>query len=350
MNATGGGETVLASGSTNQGQPSWSPDGSQVAFVSDQDGNQEIYRINVFGAPGLTRLTAAAGSDVSPDWAPGPDGGGPPPDGGGNGGGGGGGVTTLDRDGDGVSNVSDNCPELANPSQVDVDADRIGDLCDDSDGDLTPIAGQTVVARVVSGKVFIRYPAGKRQTPFTGAIQAAHIAQVQKGAQRGFVPLKGASTIPIGSTVDTEEGRIALTSAADLKGKAQTADFYNGTFTVLQRRAKAPVTELKLVGLSYRLSCGAVSARRAHAARSKKLAKLWGSGKGRFRTRGRFSAATVRGTKWLTVDRCDGTLTQVKTGRVAVFERASGRRIILRANRAYLAKATAKARRKAGLF
>jgi hypothetical protein len=172
---------------------------------------------------------------------------------------------------------------------------------------------------------------------------------VQKGAQPGFVPLKGASTIPIGSTVDTEEGRIALTSASNLTGGAQTADFYNGIFTVLQKREKLPVTELKLVGLSYRLNCGAIASR-AHAARSKRLARLWGSGKGRFRTRGRFSAATVRGTKWLTVDRCDGTLTQVKTGRVSVFERATGRRIILRANRAYLARATAKARRKAGLF
>ena len=300
------------------------------------------------GAPGLTRLTADKGTDSQPDWSPGFDAG----DAGDDlpaGGGTGGGVTVVDRDGDGVDNVADNCPDLANPSQIDVDTDRIGDLCDDSNGELTPRVGETVVARVVSGKVFIRYPTGKRATPFTGAIQAARIAQIQKGAQRGFIPLKGASTIPIGSTVDTEEGRIALTSAADLKGGAQTADFYNGTFTVLQQRAKLPVTELKLVGFSYRLNCGAIAAR-AHAARSRKLAKLWGSGKGRFRTRGRFSAATVRGTKWLTVDRCDGTLTQVKTGRVAVFERATGRRIILRANKAYLAKATAKARRKAGLF
>jgi hypothetical protein len=40
--------------------------------------------------------------------------------------------------------------------------------------------------------------------------------------------------------------------------------------------------------------------------------------KGRFRTRGRHGAATVRGTMWLTQDRCDGTLVFVRHGLVAV--------------------------------
>ena len=30
------------------------------------------------------------------------------------------------------------------------------------------------------------------------------------------------------------------------------------------------------------------------------LGKLWGNGKGKFRTSGKYSAATVRGTIWLT--------------------------------------------------
>ena len=36
---------------------------------------------------------------------------------------------------------------------------------------------------------------------------------------------------------------------------------------------------------------------------------LQASAHGHFRTTGRYSAATVRGTKWQTIDRCDGTLT-----------------------------------------
>jgi Tol biopolymer transport system component len=44
-------------------------------------------------------------------------------------------VTTValepDQDQDGIPDVSDNCPEVANPSQADTDGDGIGDTCDD---------------------------------------------------------------------------------------------------------------------------------------------------------------------------------------------------------------------------
>jgi len=41
-----------------------------------------------------------------------------------------------DGDGDGVPDVSDNCPSVANPGQADIDGDGAGDACDlDDDGD-----------------------------------------------------------------------------------------------------------------------------------------------------------------------------------------------------------------------
>ena len=40
--------------------------------------------------------------------------------------------------------------------------------------------------------------------------------------------------------------------------------------------------------------------------------------KGKFRTKGRYAAATVRGTKWTIADRCDGTLTHDLTDSVVV--------------------------------
>lgn len=39
-------------------------------------------------------------------------------------------LTPDDRDGDGVPNASDNCPDKANPDQGDEDGDRLGDACD----------------------------------------------------------------------------------------------------------------------------------------------------------------------------------------------------------------------------
>ncbi|MFP6640178.1 MAG: thrombospondin type 3 repeat-containing protein, partial [Myxococcota bacterium] len=43
---------------------------------------------------------------------------------------------TLDSDGDGVQDVTDNCPGISNSSQQDRDGDLMGDLCDgDRDGD-----------------------------------------------------------------------------------------------------------------------------------------------------------------------------------------------------------------------
>ena len=63
---------------------------------------------------------------------------------------------------------------------------------------------------------------------------------------------------------------------------------------------------------------------------------MWGDGKGSFRTTGKYSAATVRGTKWLVEDSCAGTLTRVTIGVVAV--RAGKKTVLVRAGKKYLAK------------
>ena len=67
------------------------------------------------------------------------------------------------------------------------------------------------------------------------------------------------------------------------------------------------------------------------------MRRLSGNANGRFRTRGRHSAATVRGTIWVTADRCDGTLTRVKRGRVAVRDLRRRRTVVVRAGKSYLA-------------
>jgi ferric-dicitrate binding protein FerR (iron transport regulator) len=60
--------------------------------------------------------------------------------------------------------------------------------------------------------------------------------------------------------------------------------------------------------------------------------------KGRFRTRGRYSSATVRGTGWDTSDRCDGTLTSVRRGSVTVQDLRRAKTVIVRSGQRYLAQ------------
>jgi len=167
----------------------------------------------------------------------------------------------------------------------------------------------------------------------------------QPGART--VVLRAGDDIPLGSIVDTRRGAVTLTSAADANGKTQTARFSRGVFKVRQTEGTRPVTELVLKG---RLACGKKSARsrgKLIAARGKRARRrLWGSGHGRFRTRGRRSSATVRGTVWLTEDRCNGTYTKVRRGVVAVKDFRTGKTQLVRAGKSYLAQTKRAARRK----
>jgi hypothetical protein len=56
---------------------------------------------------------------------------------------------------------------------------------------------------------------------------------------------------------------------------------------------------------------------------------VWGNAKGEFRTKGRFAAATVRGTVWLTTDFCDGTNIRVVRGKLDVFDRVKRRHFLI---------------------
>jgi ferric-dicitrate binding protein FerR (iron transport regulator) len=69
------------------------------------------------------------------------------------------------------------------------------------------------------------------------------------------------------------------------------------------------------------------------------LGKLWGNGKGKFRTTGKYSSATVRGTIWLTQDECDGTLTKVTRGTVSVRDFKRKKTVTVKAGHSYLARA-----------
>ncbi len=170
-----------------------------------------------------------------------------------------------------------------------------------------PVAGKAVDVSVVSGVVRIRVKGSKR-----------------------FADLTADRQIPTGSEVDTTRGRVRLTTAAP-GGATYGADFYAGRFVVTQAKAGTLLSTLRL---SAPLRCP----RRALAVRRGKERHLWGDGKGAFRTRGRYAAATVRGTIWLTRDTCGATLVRVRAGSVQVVDFVRRRTVVVPAGRSYVAR------------
>ena len=152
------------------------------------------------------------------------------------------------------------------------------------------------------------------------------IVKIKLPGSDEFFDLEDAQQVPVGSTFDTSKGRVNLIAAGQ-----QRSWFYQGVFKLGQGKGARPLSTLTLTG---RLACG----NSANAA-AKKKRRLWGDGKGKFRTKGKHSAATVVGTRWLVEDRCNGTLTRVKKGKVRVRDFRARRSVVVRAGRQYFARA-----------
>jgi TolB protein len=72
MNPDGSGDTQLTfglSGDSGDAEPSWSPDGTRIAFTSRRDGNFEVYVMNADGS-GQTNITNNPANDSGPEWSP----------------------------------------------------------------------------------------------------------------------------------------------------------------------------------------------------------------------------------------------------------------------------------------
>jgi len=126
----------------------------------------------------------------------------------------------------------------------------------------------------------------------------------------------------------------------------QTGRFWGSRFQIRQGRSGNGMTSLALRGGDF----GRCPARASTLARAavvprenpttrRVVRSLWARDRGgRFRTYGNNSVATARGTAWVTRDRCDGTVTSVREGSVAVRDRRADRTVIVRAGRSYLAR------------
>jgi len=180
-----------------------------------------------------------------------------------------------------------------------------------------------------------------------------------------LVPLTELQQIPKNTLIDALHGTLSLTITvpsgpagahdAATKGKkpkskvnTQKGTFSGAIFKITQATggANKGLATLTLVegafsGAPTYATCKAHKAGEptASAASSKTLQLLHASAHGKFRTSGRYSAATVRGTKWTIADRCDGTLTHDITDSVAVTDFVRHKTIVLHAGHSYLARA-----------
>jgi Tol biopolymer transport system component len=61
------GQLTKLTASENNVQPTWSPSGTKIAFISSRDGNSEMYVMNADGS-GQIRLTDSPTADTMPSW------------------------------------------------------------------------------------------------------------------------------------------------------------------------------------------------------------------------------------------------------------------------------------------
>jgi hypothetical protein len=157
------------------------------------------------------------------------------------------------------------------------------------------------------------------------------------------VPIDKLKQVSDGAIVDTTNTFVRLHTAMNCAGDVQSVLLWAGAFRFTQTDGCHPLTQFKLVDgvsssartLSTRSSSGQPIATAARVSSSR---RLWGNGKGRYRTKGRYSSAAVRGTHWLVIDRRDGTLTRVRRGVVVVRDFVRHLRVVLGAGGRYLAR------------
>jgi CSLREA domain-containing protein len=199
-----------------------------------------------------------------------------------------------------------------------------------------PTEGVTANLNPVSGDVFVALP-------LTGNARAT-VGTAADGARRGFGPLvkvTGPVQIPIGALVDTKAGVVQMSAATNALGGTQSGQFSKGTFIVKQARTRALTTAVMAGGnlnACSKLPRGG-AAKQVAGARSRRHRSLFANVHGRFATRGRNSAATVRGTQFLVKDTCSGTTTSVRRGTVTVRDFRLRKNVKVKAPHKYFARA-----------
>jgi hypothetical protein len=188
----------------------------------------------------------------------------------------------------------------------------------------TPVANKTVVVAPVKGTV-----------------------KVCKSPGVKCVDLPADQAIANGATIDTKKGSVELTSIPKPGAPPEHATFHGGIFKIDQRRGITNLTLNEPLASCTKAKKSSAHASAKHKKKKKKpkSRRLFGSGKGSFRTTGRYSAATIRGTAWSVTDSCSGTRTKVTQGVVSVRDKVKKHTFLVKAGKSYLAKPKKKKRR-----
>jgi hypothetical protein len=170
------------------------------------------------------------------------------------------------------------------------------------------------------------------------------VALVQEPGTTQFVPANPTQALPPGTTLDISGDRAM--SVLNFYGRRMTfvgvPDGVLSQFVLINGlRSPGKPIRIKLTGGKFS-NCKSGRSIQSYSASEKKKAKpvrrLWGSGKGRYVTSGRYASATVRGTFWLVADYCNGTLVKVRSGRVLVRDFAKNKTILVTSGHAYFAR------------
>jgi DNA-binding beta-propeller fold protein YncE len=174
-----------------------------------------------------------------------------------------------------------------------------------------------------------------------------------------LVPLTELKQIRPGVTIDTRHGTIELITAAGGGGgahdaaekgkKTQIGEFGGAVIRIRQTKfgPNKGMTTLMIVESAFKGAPTYATCKKPKktagdasvaAVSSKVLQLLHASANGKFKTSGRYAAATVRGTKWTIADRCDGTLTHDITDSLVVTDFVHHKTIVLHAGQSYLAR------------
>ena len=249
-------------------------------------------------------------------------------------------VEVVVSDGDGVSKggpqFTFEAPPKGPQTPPNQQSNTTGDSSSSSPQGGSGNAGVGVLATVATGVPAPQFGVSGNLTPVSGRVY------VKLPGAKGFVLLGGITQVPFGTIVNAIHGKVKVTTVAK-NGHLQSITFYSGELELTQQHSGLVVATLFGGNFSVcptkreRAHLASISSK--HASGKHTVRKLWSEGHGSYSTKGNYASGAVLGTRWLTEDRCDGTLIRVFTDRVAVTNFVNHHHRTVRAGHSYLAKA-----------